>query len=167
MSAPPDRFRSPHCVGPLLPQSEPGLACGNGIPEPTCGEQCDDGNATVGDGCTAQCTIEPIFGLTAEEFMGSTDEIVEKLLMTVVRHHGKSVRKVRGVVLQDYLKGRYTETDYLSGLVVAKGKEAGVPTPANAAVTVINAQIREGKLKPQRSNLELVDRFMRGELVAP
>ena len=42
--------------------SEPGLACGDGIPEPTCNQPCDDGNGTVGDGCTSQCTIEPIFG---------------------------------------------------------------------------------------------------------
>jgi len=43
--------------------SETGLVCGDGIPEPTCSQPCDDGaNATVGDGCTAQCTLEPILG---------------------------------------------------------------------------------------------------------
>lgn len=125
------------------------------------------GRETLAVGAALGIAIEPIFGLSAADFMGSADETVEKLLMTIVRHHGTSARKVRGVVLQDYLKGRYTETDFLSGLVAAKGRETGVPTPANAAVTEINAQIREGKLKPQRSNLDLVDRFMRGELAAP
>ncbi|WP_434418998.1 DUF4215 domain-containing protein [Nannocystis pusilla] len=32
-------------------------ACGNGVLEP--GEQCDDGNATPGDGCEADCTKTP------------------------------------------------------------------------------------------------------------
>lgn len=33
--------------------------CGNGTLDPT--EQCDDGNSTGGDGCSAQCTIESCF----------------------------------------------------------------------------------------------------------
>lgn len=118
------------------------------------------GRETMAVGAALGYTIEPIFGLSADEFMGSTDEIVEKLLRTIVEHHGKTARKVRGVVLQDYLKGRYTETDHLSGLVVRKGKEANVPTPANEAVTEINRQIRLGALKPDRSNLELVERMI-------
>ena len=122
------------------------------------------GRETLAVGHALGIAIEPIFGLAAEDFMGSADDTVEKLLVTIVAHHGRNARKVRGVVLQDYLKGRYTETDCLSGLVVAKGREAGVPTPANAAVTEINAQIRAGKLKPERSNLELVYRYLRGEL---
>ncbi|WAS95899.1 DUF4215 domain-containing protein [Nannocystis punicea] len=32
-------------------------ACGNGVQEPN--EQCDDGNATPGDGCEADCTTTP------------------------------------------------------------------------------------------------------------
>ncbi|MBI3918360.1 MAG: NAD-binding protein [Betaproteobacteria bacterium] len=74
---------------------------------------------------------------------------------------GPNKKKARGVVLQDYLKGRYTETDYLSGLVVRKGKEAGVPTPANAAVTAINRRIRAGELRPGRANLALVEEMLR------
>ena len=31
--------------------------CSNGVVDP--GEQCDDGNATSGDGCSATCTLEP------------------------------------------------------------------------------------------------------------
>jgi 2-dehydropantoate 2-reductase len=124
------------------------------------------GRETLAVGTALGYEIEPIFGLTAQDFMGSADDTVEKLLMTIVRHHGESARKVRGVVLQDHLKGRYTETDFLSGLVVRKGKEAGVPTPANEAVTAINALIREGALTPQRSNLALVERHIRGELRA-
>lgn len=30
--------------------------CGDGVPQLTCGESCDDGNATDGDGCDTNCT---------------------------------------------------------------------------------------------------------------
>ncbi|MCC6849632.1 MAG: hypothetical protein IT294_14105 [Deltaproteobacteria bacterium] len=32
--------------------------CGDGITQGSCGEQCDDGNAANGDGCSASCAIE-------------------------------------------------------------------------------------------------------------
>jgi cysteine-rich repeat protein len=41
---------------------EPGLVCGDGIPELLCDEQCDDGNFIVGDGCRASCRLERIPG---------------------------------------------------------------------------------------------------------
>lgn len=119
------------------------------------------GRETMAVGAALGYTMEPIFRLSAEEFMGSTDEIVEKLLKIIVTHHGAAARQARGVVLQDYLKGRYTETDYLSGLVVRKGKEVNIPTPANDAVTEINRRIRVGELKPERANLALVEEMLR------
>lgn len=118
------------------------------------------GRETMAVGAALGYTIEPIFGLSAEEFAVSTDEILEKLLRTILTHLGKNTRKARGVVLQDFLKGRYSETDYLSGLVVKKGREAGVPTPANEAVTQITRQIQLGALKPDRSNLALLEKMI-------
>ena len=119
------------------------------------------GRETMAVGAALGYRIEPIFGLTAEKFAGATDEVVETLLRAILGHLGPNKKKARGVVLQDYLKGRYTETDYLSGLVVRKGKEAGVPTPANAAVVEINRRIRTGELKPERANLALVEEMLR------
>ncbi len=114
------------------------------------------GRETMAVGAALGYTMEPIFGFTAEELMGSNDEVVEKLLRAVLGHLGPNARKARGVVLQDYLKGRYTEVDFLSGVVVKKGKEVSISTPANAAVTEVNHQIRLGLLKPERFNLQLV-----------
>lgn len=34
-------------------------ACGDGTLDTEFGEQCDDGNTTSGDGCSAECFIEP------------------------------------------------------------------------------------------------------------
>jgi hypothetical protein len=44
--------------------------------------------------------------------------------------------------------------------VVKKGKEAGVPTPLNAAVTEVTQKIQKGDLKPDRSNLEILKKLM-------
>ena len=113
------------------------------------------GRETMAVGAALGITIDPIFGMSAEEFNVSTDAIVEKLLRAILIHHGETARQVRGVVLQDYHKGRMTETDFLNGLIARKGREAGVPTPANDAVVEINRRIREGKLKPERTNIAI------------
>ncbi len=96
-------------------------------------------------------TIEAIYGLSAEEFMGSTDEVLKKNLLTLVKHMGKAARNS---VLQDHLKGRYSEVDQLNGLIVKKGREAGVPTPLNEAIVALTNRLRHGELKPDRSNLK-------------
>ncbi len=118
------------------------------------------GRETVAVGAALGYQLEPIFGFTAEQMLGSTDETVEKLLRAVLGHLGPNARKARGVVLQDYLKGRRTEVECLSGVVVEKGRLAGVPTPANAAVLHVNEQIRAGALKPDPSNIAIVERLL-------
>jgi ketopantoate reductase len=115
------------------------------------------GREAMAVGATLGYTIEAIYGLSAEEFMGSTDEVLKKNLRTLVSHMGT---EARNSVLQDHLKKRYSEVDQLNGLVVKKGQAAGVPTPLNTAVTVVTAQIQKGDLKPDRSNLEILKKLM-------
>ena len=107
-------------------------------------------------GSTLGYTMEPIFGLSAQEFLGSSDETLKKILMTLISHIGKDARNS---MLQDHLKGRKSEIDLLNGLVVQKGKAAGVPTPLNAAMVSLTRQIEQGTLKPERSNLEILSRL--------
>lgn len=47
--------RQRYGLQPLPDECDP-VPCGNGSPDPD--EECDDGNVTDGDGCTASCTIE-------------------------------------------------------------------------------------------------------------
>jgi len=53
-----------------------------------------------------------------------------------------------------------TSCSLINGLVVKKGKEAGVPTPLNEAIVALTRQIQFGELKPERSNLELLKHLM-------
>lgn len=119
------------------------------------------GRETMAVGQAHGINFEPIFGLSVEQFMGSEDHVVETLLRTILLHHGpEQSRKLRGVVLQDFLKGRMTESAHLNGLVVRKGREAGVPTPANCAVMQVIAEIERGRLKPQRTNIARVEQIL-------
>jgi len=118
------------------------------------------GRETMAVGQALGITIEPIFGLSVEQFMGSEDHTIETLLRTILVHHGPQAKKIRGVVLQDFLKGRMTEAGHLNGLVVRKGREVGVPTPANAAVMQLIGEIERGRLKPERTNIALIERML-------
>jgi len=108
------------------------------------------GRETFNVGTTLGFKLEPLFDMTAEDFMDSTDELLEKNLRTLFNTLGK---ESRCAVFQDHLKGRKSEVDYLNGLVVEKGKLAGVPTPWNEAITSLTRQIEQGRLKPELSNL--------------
>jgi len=54
---------------------------------------------------------------------------------------------------QDMVKGRRTEIEFLNGLVVRKGEEVGIPTPANAALTDIVKRVERGTLEASPRHL--------------
>ena len=54
---------------------------------------------------------------------------------------------------QDMVKGRRTEIEFLNGLIVEKGKEVGIPTPANAALTDIVKRVERGEIPADPRNL--------------
>ncbi|MEX0763515.1 MAG: 2-dehydropantoate 2-reductase [Dehalococcoidia bacterium] len=56
-------------------------------------------------------------------------------------------------LLQDVLKGRRTEIDYLNGYVAEKGRETGIPTPFNNCVVEIFHRLGIG-FKPDPRHIE-------------
>ncbi len=62
----------------------------------------------------------------------------------------------RASLLQDVIKGRRTEANYLNGYVVEKGRLAGVDTPVNAAVTDVMNRVERGELEPSPDNVDLL-----------
>ena len=107
------------------------------------------GKETMQVGVTLGYNLEPVFGLTAEDFLGATDEVLKKCLDKLVSHIGK---EARSMVFQDLLKKRHTEIDYINGLVVRKGQEAKVSTPLNATVASVIKEIESGKIQQGLSN---------------
>lgn len=54
---------------------------------------------------------------------------------------------------QDMVKGRRTEIEFMNGLVVEKGKQLGIATPANAVLTDIVKRVERGELRPDKNHL--------------
>jgi 2-dehydropantoate 2-reductase len=109
--------------------------------------------------------LESVAGLPIEEFprvstSAEVQEIKRKLMAALAsrRLTPEQVKKLgapgRPSLLQDVMKGRHTEVDYLNGLAVKKGKEAGIPTPLNQAIVDLMHQVEAGTVKPDPSNLE-------------
>jgi 2-dehydropantoate 2-reductase len=111
------------------------------------------GRESMAVGSALGYRMEPIFGLLADEFAGATDEVLVTAMKTLLGHVGQSSRTA---VVHDNLKGRRTELEYISGLVVRKGRELGIPTPCNAAVVEIDRRIHRGELRMEASNFELL-----------
>jgi len=102
--------------------------------------------------------VEPIFGMSAEEMLGATDEMLKRTLLTLFAHIGQ--KKAINAFLQDVIKGRPTEVHELNGLVVAKGRAAGIPTPLNQEITQIVEQIEAGQLGFGPENLGRVESLL-------
>ena len=101
-------------------------------------------------------TIEPIFGLTPDD-VKDTNSLLEKLMDKLAKDVGPSARDC---VLQDHLKGRYSEVDMINGLVIEEFDSRGISAPANAAVSEITRRIQLGELKPDPANLQLAQQMM-------
>lgn len=109
------------------------------------------GTEALAAGQTRGHKIEPIFGLKPED-VADTNRLLEKLLDKLFGDIGP---KARDCVLQDHLKGRYSEVDQINGLVVQDARERGASATANAVIVEITGRIRAGELQPSPNNLEL------------
>jgi len=57
---------------------------------------------------------------------------------------------------QDIRKGRRTEIDFLNGLVVAKGEDAGIPAPTHKALVEVVKQVERREVTPDPSLVQQV-----------
>ncbi|HEY51430.1 MAG TPA: 2-dehydropantoate 2-reductase [Dehalococcoidia bacterium] len=113
-------------------------------------------------------SIEPIWEVPSTEFDETTTmEAVQKLKEKMATIWNKQflpadqLEKKVGVpqrpsLLQDIIKKRRTEVEYLNGEVVRRGRIAGVPTPMNEAILDLTLRIERGEANPDPSNLEVL-----------
>lgn len=113
------------------------------------------GNESLAVGGALGLQVLPIFGLTDEEILDRA-RIVD--IMTDKLFAGFVVPGATTTVLQDWRRGsgRHSEVDDLNGHVVQRGREVGVPTPVNAAVTEIAHRIERGELEPAPEHIGLM-----------
>jgi 2-dehydropantoate 2-reductase len=117
-------------------------------------------------------SIEPIWGVQSAEFVQAASmETVQKLKEKMAAIWNKQFlpadqleKKVgapqRPSLLQDVIKKRRTEVEFLNGEVVRRGKIAGVSTPMNEAVVELTLKIERGEAKPDPSNLEVLKKHI-------
>ena len=110
------------------------------------------GRESLAVGSALGYRTEPIFGLRADEFAGSSDENLVTAMKTLLGH----VSNGRTAPIHDHMKGRTSEMAFISGVVSRKGRELGIPTPGNDAVVEIDREINEGRLDMAPSNFELL-----------
>jgi 2-dehydropantoate 2-reductase len=94
----------------------------------------------------------PIFGIDPNEIEGS-NRLLEMLLDKITHDVGPTALNT---VLQDHMKGRYSEIDMINGLVAEEGQRQGRPTPVSDAVVEITREIHAGRLEIDPANLEQV-----------
>lgn len=107
------------------------------------------GRETVAVGKALGYELEPVFGLSAEEFSGGTDEVLYKAMDTLQAHVGEHAVTAP---VQDHWKGRRSEYQFITGLVARKAEEVGVPAPVNSAIVEIYDQIDAGHRQMQPDN---------------
>jgi len=94
--------------------------------------------------------IEVVRGMDLETLLAAgRDESralkeVHRVMLEGVKHRTAAGRPSTA---QDIDKGRRTEIDFINGLVVRKGHEAGVPTPLNETITRVVKRVESGELK--------------------
>jgi 2-dehydropantoate 2-reductase len=102
--------------------------------------------------------LQPIFGLRADEFAGTTEENLVKAMKTLLGHitHGRTAP------IHDHIKGRTSEMEFIPGVVSRKGRELGIATPLNDAVVAIDRKINRGELTMDPANFELLKNAAQG-----
>lgn len=111
------------------------------------------GRETMAVGAALGHPLNPVFGLSAGEFSGATDEVLVNAMKTLMAHIGKNSSTAP---VHDHKKGRTSEMQFLTGVIVAKGREVGVPTPCNEIIRQMDAEINEGRLRMEVENLDIL-----------
>jgi len=113
----------------------------------------------VGRACGHQ--VEPLFGIDAQRFVDASEGRGLEQLETDLAAGAGRLSGGRPSLLQDVMKGRRTEVDYLNGYVSEQGRKVGVKTPFNDAVVKAIHHHGVGTLKPDPSNLEPLLKMLR------
>jgi 2-dehydropantoate 2-reductase len=112
----------------------------------------------VGRACGYE--VEPIYGIEAQRFVDAAEGRGLAAVEADMAAGTKELSGGRPSLLQDVMRGRRTEIDYLNGYVAAQGRKVGVKTPVNDAVVEAVHSHGVGTLKPDPKNLEPLLRML-------
>jgi 2-dehydropantoate 2-reductase len=98
--------------------------------------------------------VEPIYGIAAQRFVDAAAGRGFEAVAAELAASAKFLTGGRPSLLQDVMKRRRTEIDYLNGFVAGEGKRLGVKTPVNDAIVAQIHRHGVGTLRPDPKNLE-------------
>jgi 2-dehydropantoate 2-reductase len=104
--------------------------------------------------------VEPIWGIAPQRFLDAVEGRGMAEVEADISRDARSRVGGRPSLLQDVMRGRRTEIDYLNGYVVAEGRKAGVATPVNEAIVETYRRHGVGTLRPDPKNLEPLIRLV-------
>jgi 2-dehydropantoate 2-reductase len=113
---------------------------------------------TVGRACGFE--VEPIYGIDTQRFVDAAAGRGTDQLLADMAAGAKGLAGGRPSMLQDVMRGRRTEIDYLNGYVVDQGRKVGVKTPFNEMIVQLVHQHGVGTLKPSPQNLEPLTKML-------
>jgi 2-dehydropantoate 2-reductase len=106
--------------------------------------------------------VEPIYGIDAQRYVDAAEGRGLAELQGDIAASAKFLTGGRPSLLQDVMKGRRTEIEYLNGWVAGQGRKVGVKTPFNDAIVDLIRSYGVGRLKPDPKNLEPLVRMLAG-----
>jgi 2-dehydropantoate 2-reductase len=112
------------------------------------------GAEVIGVGRARGFEVEPIWGIAARRFVDAVAGHGLAEIEADISRDARSRAGGRPSLLQDVMRGRRTEIEYLNGYVVAEGRKTGVATPVNEAVVDLYRRHGVGTLTPDPRNLE-------------
>ncbi len=90
-----------------------------------------------------------IYGATAESWLGANSgdaESAREVDSRLAAALSRLTHDERPSVAQDILRGRRTEIDFTSGLIVQKARTLGIPTPTQDAVLALVRRVERGDI---------------------
>ena len=104
--------------------------------------------------------VEPIYGIPTQRYVDAYEGRGLSQLLDDIAEIARKRGGGQPSLLQDVLKGRRTEIDYLNGFVCEQGQKVGVATPFNDAVVEAVKRFGVGELRPDPANLEPLLRML-------
>jgi 2-dehydropantoate 2-reductase len=98
--------------------------------------------------------VEPIYSIAAQRFVDAAAGRGLTEVEADMARDAKSRVGGRPSMLQDVMKGRRTEINYLNGYVSEQGRQVGVKTPFNDKIVELVNAPGVGLLKPDPMNLD-------------
>ena len=98
--------------------------------------------------------VEPISGIPAADYLPTDSAEAMEDVKSRLAEGASNLGAGRPSMLQDVMKGRKTEIDFLNGYVAARGDIVGVNTPFCDGIVDIVRRVERGEMSPAEANIQ-------------